>query len=146
MRLASPIHGKTCGISSRDTQRGGNGLPTKKRGFRNRFRKSRSGLEEHQPRARETKTEKGIDATTVEQLLKQMENLKIVMVKKSDDRPTSSKYMDRRCIWCDSTKHDRRDCNDHKRRYDGILFTTREIRFIRWTLKSHSDRTSGKEA
>ena len=61
--------------------------------------KPRSGLEEHQPRARET-TEKGIDATTMEQLLKGMENLKIAMVKKSDDCSTSSKYMDRRCIWC----------------------------------------------
>ena len=49
-------------------------------------------------------TEKGINATTVEQLLKEMENVKIAMVKKSDDHPTSSKYMDRRCIWCDNTK------------------------------------------
>ena len=71
--------------------------------------KPRSGSEDHQPWAREATTEKGIDATTVEQLLKEMENLKIAMVKKSDDRPTSSKYMDRRCIWCDSTEHDRRD-------------------------------------
>ena len=59
-------------------------------------------------------TEKGIDASTVEQLLKEMENLKIAMVKKSDDRRTSSKYTDRRCIWCDSTEHDRRDCDEHK--------------------------------
>ena len=56
--------------------------------------KPRSGLEEHEPRARETMTEKGIDAATVEQLLKEMENLNITMVKKSDDRPTSSKYID----------------------------------------------------
>ena len=59
-------------------------------------------------------TEKGIDATTVEQLLREMENLKIAMVKKSNDCPISSKYMDRRCIWCDSTEHDRRDCDEHK--------------------------------
>ena len=71
-------------------------------------------MEDHQPWARETTTEKGINATMVEQLLKEMENLKIVMVKKSDDRPTSSKYMDRRCIWCDSTVHDRKDCDEHK--------------------------------
>ena len=38
--------------------------------------------------------EKGIDAAMVEQLLKEMENLKIAIVKKLDDRPTSSKYMD----------------------------------------------------
>ena len=75
--------------------------------------KPRSGLEDHQPWARET-TGKGIDATTVEQLLKDMENLKIAMVKKSEDRPSGSKYMDRRCIWCDSTEHDRRDCDEHK--------------------------------
>ena len=67
------------------------------------------GLEDHQLRARETTTEKGIDASMVE-----MENLKIAMVKKSDDRPTSSKYTDRRCIWCDSAEHDRRDCDEHK--------------------------------
>ena len=47
-------------------------------------------------------------------MLKDMENLKIVMVKKSDNRPTSSKYTDCRCIWCDSTEHDRRDCDEHK--------------------------------
>ena len=76
--------------------------------------KPRSGLEDHQPWARKTMNEKGIDAATVEELLKEMENLKIAMVKKSDDRPTSSKYMDRRCIRCDSTEHDRRDCDEHK--------------------------------
>ena len=76
--------------------------------------KPRARLEDHKPQAREATTEKGIDASTVEQLLKEMENLKIAMVKKSDDRPTSSKYMDRRCIWCDSTEHDRRDCDKHK--------------------------------
>ena len=94
--MASLIHGKTCKISSCDTQRGGNGLLTKKRGFR------------------QTTAEKGIDATTVEQLLKEMENLKIAMVKKSDDRPTSFKYMHHRWIWCESTGHDRRDCDEHK--------------------------------
>ena len=74
----------------------------------------RSGLEDHQPWARETTTEKVIDATTVEQLLREMENLKLVMVKKSEDRPASSKYMESRCIWCDSTEHDRKDCDEHK--------------------------------
>ena len=57
--------------------------------------KPRTGLEDHQPRARETSTEKGIDAFTVEQLLKEMENLKIVMVKKSDDCPTRSEGLQR---------------------------------------------------
>ena len=33
-----------------------------------------------------------------------------------------------------------------RRRYDGISSTTREIGFIRWTLESHSDRTSEKAA
>ena len=43
--------------------------------------------EVHQPQVSETTAEKGIDATTVEQLLKEMENLKIAMVKKSEDCP-----------------------------------------------------------
>ena len=33
-----------------------------------------------------------------------------------------------------------------RRRYVGILSTMREIRFIRWTLGSHADRTSEKAA
>ena len=61
-------------------------------------------MKDREPRAQETTTEKGINATTVEQLLKEMENLKIAMVKKSDDRTTSSKYMYHQCIWCDSTE------------------------------------------
>ena len=100
LEVASPIHGKTYGILSHDTQRGRKlWLASEEK----RVSEPRSGLEDHQPWVRDTTTEKGIDATTMEQLLKEMENLKIVMVKKSDDRPTSSKYIDRRCIWCDST-------------------------------------------
>ena len=66
----------------------------------------------------------------VEQLLREMENLKIAMVKKLDDRPTSSKYMDHRCIWCDSTEHDRRDCDEHKEalRRDPIYYEGNRIR------------------
>ena len=59
-------------------------------------------------------TEKGIDASNLEQLLKEMENRKIAMVEKSEDHPTSCKYTDRWCIWCDSNEHDRRDCDEHK--------------------------------
>ena len=76
--------------------------------------KPRTGLEDHQPRARETTTKKGINVATVEQLLREMENLKIAIVKKSDDRPTSSKYMEQWCIWCHSAEHDQRDCDKHK--------------------------------
>ena len=68
---------------------------------------------------------KGIDVTAVEQLLKEMENLKISIVKKLEDHPTSSKYMDGQCIWCDSIEHDRKDCNEHKEA-------------LRRTLESHS--------
>ena len=50
----------------------------------------------------------------VEQLPKDMENLKISMVKKLEDCPTSSKYMDMRCIWCNNTMHDQKDCDEHK--------------------------------
>ena len=46
----------------------------------------------------ESITEKGIDTTTVEQLLKEMENLKIFIVLKSEVCPTNSKYKNRRCI------------------------------------------------
>ena len=67
--------------------------------------------EDHRPLAWETTTEEGIDVTVLEQLLKEMENLKISMVKKSEDHPTNSKYMDHRCIWCDSSEHDRKDWN-----------------------------------
>ena len=76
--------------------------------------KPRAGSEEQQPRTREITAELGIDASTVEQLRKEMENLKIAMVKKSEDRSATSKYADRRCIWCDSSEHDRRDCDEHK--------------------------------
>ena len=124
--MASPIHGITCERSSHDTQRGGNGLLKKKRGFRNRFRNQ---LEDHQPWDRETTAEKGIDTSMMAQLLKEMENLKIAMVKKSEDRPTRSKYMDRRCIWCDSIEHDRRDCDEHKEalRRDLIYYEGNQI-------------------
>ena len=43
-----------------------------------------------------------------------MENLKISKVKKLEGSPTSSKYMDWRCIWCDSTTHDWKYCDEHK--------------------------------
>ena len=49
----------------------------------------------------------------VEPLLKEIENLKITMVKKLEDCTTSFKYMDRRCIWCDRIKYDRKDCDEH---------------------------------
>ena len=65
------------------------------------------------PWATTTKSDMG-GVSTVEQLLKEMENLKIAMVKKSDNRPKSSKYTDRRCIWCNSAEHDRRDYDQHK--------------------------------
>ena len=61
--------------------------------------------------------------------MKEMENLKIVMVKKSDDHPTSSKYMDRRCIWCNSAEQDRRDYDEHKEalRWDLIYYEGNRI-------------------
>ena len=64
--------------------------------------------------------------------MKEMENLKIVIVKKLDDRPTSSKYMDRQCIWCDSTEHDQRDCDEHKEtlRRDLIYYEGNRIHSI----------------
>ena len=60
----------------------------------------------------------------VEQFLKGMEDLKIIIVKKTEDRAKSSKYMDRQCIWCDSTEHDRKDCDEHKEalRWDLIYY------------------------
>jgi hypothetical protein len=50
----------------------------------------------------------------MEQILKGMEDLKIAIVKKSEDRPTTFKYVDRRCIWCDSAEHDLKECDEHK--------------------------------
>ena len=58
--------------------------------------------------------EKGLDSAIVEQILKGMEDLKIVVVKKSEDRPMCSKYMDHRCILCNSTEHDREDYDEDK--------------------------------
>ena len=53
----------------------------------------------------------------VEQILKGMEDLKIAMVKKLEDRN------ERRCIWCDSIEHLRNPCaeNDKVVRR-GIIF------------------------
>ena len=86
-------------------------------------------MKDHQPLAQKTTTERGIEVTAVEQWLKEMENLKIAMVKNSEDRPTSFKYMDRRCVWCDSTKHDRKDCDEHKEalRRDLIYYEENQI-------------------
>ena len=50
-----------------------------------------------------------------------MEDLKIVMVKKSVDRPTGSKYRDQQCIWCNSTEHGQRDCGELKEALRGDL-------------------------
>ena len=75
----------------------------------------RAGLEDHQPRIHETTTEKGIETSIVEQILKGMEDLKIVMVKKSEYCPSNSKHTDHQCIWCNSTKHDGKDCDEHKK-------------------------------
>ena len=41
--VVSPKHGKMCGTSSLDTQRGDNGLVIKKRGFQNQFRDQELG-------------------------------------------------------------------------------------------------------
>ena len=76
---------------------------------------TRVGRKDHQLQVKETTAKKGIEPGIVEQILKGMEDLKIVVVKKSEDRPTSSKYMYRRCIWCDSTEHDWKDCDNTRR-------------------------------
>ena len=97
-----------------------------------------------QPRARESMAEKGIEVTMVEQLLKEIENLKIAMVKKSEDRPASSKYMDFQCIWCNSTERDQKDCDEHKEalRRDLIYYEGNQIHSM--NLGSPSGRTSKK--
>jgi hypothetical protein len=73
--------------------------------------KPRAGSEDQQSQARETTAERRIEVSAMEQLLKDMENLKIASVKKSEDR---SKYTDRRCMWCDSGEHNQRDCDECK--------------------------------
>ena len=100
------LHDNVRDIVARYTKRG-QWLASEEKRVSEPIPKPRTGLEDHQPRAREISTEKGIDASTVEQLLKEM-------VKKSDDRPTSSNHTDRQCIWCDNTEHDWRDCDEHK--------------------------------
>ena len=58
-----------------------------------------------------------------------MEDQKITMVKKSEDRLTSSKYKDRRCIWCDSTEHVLKNCDEHKEalKWDLIYYEANKI-------------------
>ena len=109
--MLDPIFSCLCGISYSS---GGQWLGNEEKRVLELIQRPRSRSEDHQPWGWETITEKEIDATMVEQLLKEMENLKIAMVKKSEDRPTSSKYMNHRCIWCDNTEHDRKDCDEHK--------------------------------
>ena len=65
-------------------------------------------------RIREIKAQKGIDVTGLKKILKGMENLKIAMVKKSEECRSSSRYVDRYCIWCSSSKHDQKDRYDYK--------------------------------
>ena len=113
----------------RDTKKGGNGLLTKKRGVRNP--KPRSVLEDHPPWARETTTEKGIDATTVEQLRKEMENLKRswMTVRQGLSIWTINAY------GAIAPNLIARIVTSTRRHYDGILSTTREIGFIRWCCR-----------
>ena len=127
-------------IVARYTERG-QWLGKEEKRFSESIPKPRAGLEDHRPRARETMSKKGIDVTAVEQMLKDMENLKIAMVKKSEDQRTVGGYgaiapihMIGRIVMSTS------------RRYDGISSGTREIRFIRWTLISHFSQNSEKAA
>ena len=104
---------KCAKIVTRYTKRG-QGLTNEEKRVSEPISIRRAGLEDHQPWARENTIEKGIDATTLEQLLKQIENLKIAMVMKSEVHPSSSKYMNRKCIWCNNTKHDWQHYDEHK--------------------------------
>ena len=82
-------------------------------------------------------TEKGIEVMAMEKLLKEMESLKISTVAK--DSPTSSRYMDRWCIWCDSTEHYPKDCCELKEAlqrdliyYEGNWIHSMDTRKPRW--------------
>ena len=65
-------------------------------------------------RSQELKAEKTLDPTTLDQLAKSLEDLKIAFVKKDEEMKADSRFKDRRCIWCDSTDHGRGDCEEHK--------------------------------
>ena len=68
-----------------------------------------AGPKDRQSRIWDTTTEKSLESTMLDQILKGMEDLKIALVKKPENRPKNSKYADGRCIWCDSAEHGERD-------------------------------------
>jgi hypothetical protein len=81
------------------------------------------------------KAEKSLDSTTLDQLAKSLEDLKIAFVKKDDEIRANTRFKDRRCIWCDSTDHGRGDCEEHKEAlrqdliyYDGNRIHSTETR------------------
>ena len=92
---------------------------------------SRSGA----PRSQEVRAEKTLDSTTLDQLAKSLEDLKIAILKKDEETRSFSRLKDRRCIWCDSADHGRGDCEEHKEAlsrdliyYDGNRIHSTEMR------------------
>ena len=70
-------------------------------------------MKDHQPQYSETVVEKSVGLSTMEQLLKGIEELKIKIVKMVK-RPVGPGYKDQWCIWSDRAKHGLRDCEELK--------------------------------
>jgi hypothetical protein len=69
--------------------------------------RSRPVVESYQPQTRDVVADTGVDASMLEQLIKEIADLKIAGMRRADERPSTS---DRRCIWCDDATHDWRRC------------------------------------
>jgi hypothetical protein len=56
-------------------------------------------------RSQQFRPEKSLHSTTLDQLAKRLEDLKIVFVNKDEEMRANPRFKDWRCIWCDSTDH-----------------------------------------
>ena len=82
----------------------------------------------------------------MEQLRKEMENLKICILKKSEDRPTVLGIRTDSAYGAIVPNMIGRNAMSSRRLNGGILSTIKEIGSIQWILGSHSVRTSEKAA
>jgi hypothetical protein len=73
--------------------------------------RSRPAVESLQLQTQDVLIETGVDASGLEQLLIGIADLKIVGMRRADERPSTS---DRCCIWCDDATHDWRRCDEYK--------------------------------
>jgi hypothetical protein len=62
----------------------------------------------------------GVDMFVLEELLKGIADLKITVMRRADEQPSTS---DRHCIWYDDVTHDWRRCDENKKViYRGLVY------------------------